>query len=215
MESSYKIIGGDGKEYGPVPLEQLQSWVDAGRVGPATQVWRSDVEAWREGSNYGELRFPAVDVTTADEGVPTRRSTAVDVQRLAAAAKSGAGWFYWIAGLSVVNSLASFSGTGWQFIVGLGITQVFDAVASHSAGEGKAVALALDILAAGLFVFFGVFANRRQSWAFVVGMIIYALDGLLLFLAGSLLGAGFHGFVLFSIFAGFTAHRKLLAAERG
>ena len=33
--------------------------------------------------------------------------------------KSGAGWFFIIAGLSIVNSIIILSGGSWSFIVGL------------------------------------------------------------------------------------------------
>ena len=42
MDSTYKIIGADGKEYGPVALSELQKWVGEGRITGATQVSRSD-----------------------------------------------------------------------------------------------------------------------------------------------------------------------------
>ena len=34
----YKIIGADGKEYGPVSTEQLRQWLLEGRVNSHTQV---------------------------------------------------------------------------------------------------------------------------------------------------------------------------------
>jgi prepilin-type processing-associated H-X9-DG protein len=34
----YKVIGSDGKEYGPVSLEQLTQWATQGRINPQTQV---------------------------------------------------------------------------------------------------------------------------------------------------------------------------------
>ena len=43
MDMTYKIIGADGAEYGPVTLEELKSWVLEGRVAKATQVWRGDL----------------------------------------------------------------------------------------------------------------------------------------------------------------------------
>ena len=33
--------------------------------------------------------------------------------------KAGAGWFLWVAGLSMVNSVLSLSGAGFQFILAL------------------------------------------------------------------------------------------------
>ena len=32
----YTIIGGDGKEYGPVTAEQIRSWIAAGRANLET-----------------------------------------------------------------------------------------------------------------------------------------------------------------------------------
>jgi hypothetical protein len=74
------------------------------------------------------------------------------------------------------------------------------------------VALVLDVLAAGLFVLFGVFATKKRLWAFIVGLIVYALDGLIFLLAGDWLGVGFHVFALLCIFAGCNATRKYKVA---
>ena len=43
--------------------------------------------------------------------------------------KRGANWFYWIAGLSVVNSIMFIAGANFQFVVGLGVTQIINALA--------------------------------------------------------------------------------------
>ena len=45
MDLTYKIIGADDKEYGPVALSELQKWVGEGRITGATQVSRSDQQA--------------------------------------------------------------------------------------------------------------------------------------------------------------------------
>ena len=55
MQEEYKIIGGDGVEYGPATLEELRSWIRDGRVAGMTQVWRSDVAAWSPAAGYAEL----------------------------------------------------------------------------------------------------------------------------------------------------------------
>ena len=124
--------------------------------------------------------------------------------------KDGGSWFYWIAGLSLVNSVLALSGSGMSFILGLGVTQIFDGLAQGmGSGAGLAVAVVLDLLAAAVFVFFGVFANKRHTWSFVVGMALYALDGLIYLIAQEWLGIGFHAFVLFCLFRGFKACREL------
>lgn len=56
MDTTYKIIGGDGREYGPIPLEELRMWVRDGRVAAATHVWRSDAGTWSPAHEVLELR---------------------------------------------------------------------------------------------------------------------------------------------------------------
>jgi uncharacterized RDD family membrane protein YckC len=55
MPAEYKIIGGDGAEYGPATLEELRSWIRDGRVAGMTKVWRSDRAAWSPAAGYAEL----------------------------------------------------------------------------------------------------------------------------------------------------------------
>jgi uncharacterized RDD family membrane protein YckC len=56
MEVQYKIIGGDGIEYGPATLNELKEWILDGRVAAMTRVWRSDLSAWSAADRYTELR---------------------------------------------------------------------------------------------------------------------------------------------------------------
>ena len=134
---------------------------------------------------------------------------------------NGAHWFFWIAGLSLVNSAIIHAGGEWSFIIGLGITQFVDAIASAvamDAGAGparaaQAVAIVADLVVAGLFVAFGILARKRHSWAFVVGMLLYGLDGLLFLLVRDWLSIGFHVFALVSLAAGLSAARQLGALD--
>jgi hypothetical protein len=126
---------------------------------------------------------------------------------------SGAAWFYWVAGLSLINSLILLAGSDWSFLIGLGITQVIDALASALAEEIaptsgliiKVVAFALDLVVAGVFVLFGWLARKRLMWGFIVGMILYALDGLIFVLVSSWLSVGFHIFALVGMYSGLKA----------
>ncbi len=92
----------------------------------------------------------------------------------------GGDWFFWIAGFSIINSLLGIMGTGIHFVIGLGLTELFDAFGGRSGSAGKGAAFGLDLLAAGFYVLYGFFARKGARWAFVAGMIFYALDGLLL-----------------------------------
>jgi len=55
MPAEYKIIGGDGAEYGPATLEEVRSWIRDGRVAGMTQVWRNDLAGWSPAARYAEL----------------------------------------------------------------------------------------------------------------------------------------------------------------
>lgn len=43
----YKIIGADGKEYGPVSAEQLRQWLKEGRVNAQTQIQGEGATQWQ------------------------------------------------------------------------------------------------------------------------------------------------------------------------
>ena len=54
---SYKIIGGDGREYGPIALNDVRDWIDDERVAPDTRVWSSEDERWLPAVERQELRW--------------------------------------------------------------------------------------------------------------------------------------------------------------
>ncbi len=49
------MIGGDGREYGPIPLNELKNWIREGRIGRETLIARSDVGVWLAASKFSEL----------------------------------------------------------------------------------------------------------------------------------------------------------------
>jgi hypothetical protein len=54
----YKIIGADGKEYGPITAEQLRQWVAEGRANPQTKVLLEGTTEWKPLSEYPEFAAP-------------------------------------------------------------------------------------------------------------------------------------------------------------
>jgi len=147
---------------------------------------------------------------------PEPSLTALIEQKLRSQAvlKGSSGWFLWVAGLSIINSVLNLSGVRFQFIFGLGITQVVDALAHRAGSAGFVLDLVINGCVAGVFVLFWNFARKGLRWAFIVGMALYALDGLLLLLFKELLGVGFHGFALFSMYGGLSAIAKLKVLEQ-
>src|SRR5512133_3958380 len=66
----YKIIGADGKEYGPVSLELLKEWIQAGRVDTQTRVRQAEGMDWKTAAEFPEIAallsppIPAVGAKT-------------------------------------------------------------------------------------------------------------------------------------------------------
>lgn len=132
--------------------------------------------------------------------------------------KNGANWFYWIAGLSVINSMILIFGGDMSFIVGLGITQLVDAIAWEFRNSGGLnldfVFFTASLLISGIFVLFGYLSRRKIMGIYIAGMVLYTLDGLIYLLVGDWLSLGFHVFVLFSLFGGLKALRVLNEQEK-
>lgn len=122
--------------------------------------------------------------------------------------KSGTSWFYWIAGLSLINSVIMLSGNDWYFVIGLGITQLIDAVI------GSGSALIIDAVVAGVLIYFGRMAKDGKNWAFIVGMVLYGLDAVLLLVFSDYLSFVFHILALFGIYGGLQASLKLEKYEQ-
>jgi hypothetical protein len=132
--------------------------------------------------------------------------------------KSGANWFYWIAGLTLVTSVIAFGGGGIRFLISLGITQIIDGVAEAISAEGggaaKVVALVLALVISGVFIICGVLANKRSLGAYIAGMVLFGLDGLVSLMFQDWIGVIAHAVVLFFLFRGFQAGRELVSMEK-
>lgn len=52
------IIGGDGKEYGPVAADQVRAWIKAGRANLETKAKVIGSEEWRQLGDFAEFSAP-------------------------------------------------------------------------------------------------------------------------------------------------------------
>jgi hypothetical protein len=231
METTYTIIGSDGQQYGPITLEQLKTWISERRITPDTNVLRSDTNSWLPAAQYPELGLtpqaaaPAAIPVAAGipraPGVMAPRApvnSSSHVRQL----KSGSSWFFIIGALTLVNSIIAMTGNMTRFVVGLGVTQIIDVFGSHSSsGAGTAIVLGIDLFAVAIFFGIGVFARKGQTWAFIVGMVIYGLDLAALVVLGVMIGfydwlsIGFHAFALYGIFLGLRASIGLKEVQSG
>lgn len=119
---------------------------------------------------------------------------------------SGASWFWWIAGLSIVNSVMVHSGGDTNFVIGLGFTLLADNIFK----EYIAVAIAIDVVALATIAGFGFLARKGHLWAFVTGIVLYSLDAVIYLLVQDWMSVAFHGLALFYMIRGATVLRTAL-----
>ena len=65
----YKIIGADGKEYGPISLEVLRQWIAEGRANGETRVLPEGSTDWKTIAEVPELK-PVVAAISAPASAP-------------------------------------------------------------------------------------------------------------------------------------------------
>ena len=163
-------------------------------------------DSWDLGAVRFRRPFYPIDMSTnafVSDSTQVAEPNRAEVMAACPTAQSGARWFYWIAGLSVVNTILIHSGSDTSFIVGLGFTLVAD----YLLKAHMAIALVIDLIAIGVFAGFGFAALKGQSWAFIAGSVLYFLDTFIYLSSESWLAVGFHGFALFSIVRGYLAFR--------
>jgi hypothetical protein len=128
---------------------------------------------------------------------------------------SGAAWFYWIGGASILNTILSAAGTQWGLAVGLGLTYLIDGFAEALSDTVRTpiYAVLIDIAVAGGFLLIGRAARRGRLGWYAVGIVLYLLDGLLFVLAEDFLGIAVHAIALFGLISGWRATRSLRQLE--
>jgi len=142
----YRILGADGREYGPVPAEQLRRWITEGRANAATQTRPDGVTGWKPLAHFPEfsLLFAAAP-TPPPLYVPVRKTNSFAVTGLV------------LGILSITGGLCCyglpFNILGLVFSI-IGLTQIQNHPETYD-GKGMAIAgLVLSLL--GLLVMFGL-----------------------------------------------------------
>jgi hypothetical protein len=129
-------------------------------------------------------------------------------------------WFYWIGGMSILNSIIAAASGGLSFVVGLGITQVIDVImagVAENLGSGGYIVQVfgwiIDLVIAGFFIALGALSKKRITWLIIVGMVFYALDAILLLIFEDFYSALFHGLGLWGLFTGLRQIAQLKKFE--
>ncbi len=66
----FTIIGGDGKEYGPVTTDQVRAWLTAGRANLDTRARAIGSEDWRRLGDFAEFTPGGLPPPLVGNGVP-------------------------------------------------------------------------------------------------------------------------------------------------
>ncbi len=118
-------------------------------------------------------------------------------------------------GLSLVNTVLLVAQSNWSFLGGLGITVLAAGIAVQVGGTiAQVIGFGINLWAAGLFVFLGFNARKGLKWAFITGMIFYAVDALLVLWIQAWLMLAFHGYIFYRLYEGFSSCNDLHAFDR-
>jgi hypothetical protein len=132
----------------------------------------------------------------------------------------GPGVFYYIAGISLLNSVLNIFKFG--FYGSLAITTLVSSIGlaiAESVNGGmtttliiNAIAFAVNAVIAGAVAGFGYLSGRGYGWAYVVGMIAYTADALIMLWLGDWIEVLVHLYVLYLLWKGWSGLRKINAA---
>ncbi len=152
-------------------------------------------------------------------------NTQLDIPQLQAKVKTGASNFNWIAVAAIINSISIAFHTGFTFPTGLGLSSFVSLLGRDfidiAPKEGSNLAAVLSVGAfvitavfAGSFALLGIPARNGRRWAFIVGVVLYALDmlvlvGLQIWVGSYWIDLLFHAWMLFSLFNGLRAANQL------
>jgi len=127
---------------------------------------------------------------------------------------SGASQLKLVALLSGLNTILSLTGTNLVFLIGLGFTQVFDAMALVFPSDLKFFFIAINLGVCGVFYWLSLEAPTH-TWAIITGALIYGLDMLILlgiYVVSQdhslLLNLIFHVYILFALISSLRARQN-------
>ena len=122
-------------------------------------------------------------------------------------------WWYWIAGITIVNTVLLFSHSTWGFAIGTGITDVVYGFTTVYPGF-LVPGVVIEIMIVGLIGLWGYLCQRGMLWAFWVGLILYGVDTVLEVLMKQWIGAAFHAYAIYSIYQGVVAINLLKKLDK-
>jgi hypothetical protein len=100
----YKIIGADGKEYGPISAEQVKQWITEGRANAQTKVLAEGTTEWKALGDFPELGLGQGVSPAAGSPLPTPTANVEQLVR---------GPAIFLLVLAILDLVASLIGIGF------------------------------------------------------------------------------------------------------
>ena len=85
---------------------------------------------------------------------------------------------------------------------------------AQAGSSGVVLDLIINGFVAGVLLLFWNFARKGEKWAFIVGMALYAVDGLILLSLKDVLGTAFHAYALYRMYRGIAVIPVLQRIEQ-
>jgi hypothetical protein len=142
MSAIYKIIGEDGREYGPATAEQIRQWVAQGRVESRTPIFVDGAKDWNFVGLLPEFANLFVAPFTPPNIAPPPRGTAAAGQTAKTNSYAQAGMIFGILSVTCCCCGFPFGLLGLVFSL-IGLSQIN---ANPELHEGRAMAVAGLIL---------------------------------------------------------------------
>ena len=167
----YKIIGADGKEYGPITLEQLKQWIAEGRLNLQSKVLPEGTLEWKTVAEVPELA-----AVVPPPASPVAGYAAIPGATHAADQVSGPAIGLMVtAGLGLLVQIASLLANLFGASIMSSQAQGNEALAQMFSGVAGAVFAGIGIVVA-IVIFLGALKMKKlQSHGFAMTVSIIAM----------------------------------------
>lgn len=168
----YKIIGADGKEYGPITAEQLRQWIAEGRANRQTKVLPPDATEWKTVAEVPELATAPSMAPLAQPAYPPGLVSGADQVN---------GPAIGLIVTAILGFLATIVGTLWNLLaagVGFhrtGMNAEMERFTSMFSGTIGVVSGIIGFLVAGLILFGALKMKKCESYGWAMTASIIAM----------------------------------------
>jgi hypothetical protein len=179
----YRIIGADGKEYGPVSADQMRQWIAEGRINSQTRVLAEGTTQWKTIAEMPEFAAPAAAPPPGAMPPPTMSAipaASYGYPRSGSDQLNGPGIAMIVLGaLNIVLVLIRLAFT----LAGIGMSSLAGNSAENDAGKmlvGFFATFGLAILGVGLIgaliiLFGGIKMRRMENYSLCMVASIVAM----------------------------------------